>query len=152
MIAREVLLLAAGMRAQGFLVSWGGLRNLKLPDMGTQSVFKAEPAGRTQTVEGTWVCSDKSRVQLTGHEGFWVPWRHLQQCGWWNCGSAVARAGPQGLPGSPRPALSGCCRRGSWGEKKCNNSPCQSNLVFSKLLCANHLTEVMYRVDMEQLD
>lgn len=37
---------------------------------GTQSNFKAEQSGRTQTVEVRQVLADKSWGQLTGHVGF----------------------------------------------------------------------------------
>lgn len=66
MTAREILLLTD--ETSGI---FGQLRWLqKLPDMGTQGTSKAEPSSRTQTVKGTWVWSDKSSEQLTGHVGF----------------------------------------------------------------------------------
>lgn len=111
---------------------------------------------QSRTVWQNTNCGGKTSVswqelggQLTGHVGFWVPWRHLLQYDWWNCGSVVVHAVPQGLPSFPHPAWLGCCKRVFWGKKQ-DKQPLSIQPVFSKPVPAshNHLTrDNVYWVD-----
>lgn len=131
MIAKEILLLAARMRPQGF---FGQLSWLQEPETARHGHPKHL---QSRTIWQSTNCGcgyDKSWEQLTGHGGFWVPWKHLLQCDWWNCGSAAAHAAPRGLPGFLHPALLGCCRRVSWGEK-CTTALVNPAGIFQTPLC-----------------